>query len=733
MVRSTVADSILGGLQLAAGSRLEDESLSLKNELGKKRLRQADQDYAAGELDLSNKRVENTTNLINLAYLPDKLETERQQGVATLADTRATTRQTELGNAKSSDELIQARRASSQTDLVNGLGEGGFLNGRSANVLDVAKGRMDLVVAALNQSLPFLSTLRADGSETGATIVGLERIEPKEGKPGGWLPILAGGEKGAAPGTVNGTSDKNDIIQVFTDEQLQGHFSAGLSTALSGEGRKSPYLRANAQLDALNKSGRYDEENANVNAADQVLKPAIANSPLPIGAQRALNADINIMIANRDFDSLKTLADRIGASDEFSAMVSQYRADFDANEADRVEEETYYTSKPEFKSETRKLSEAEKSEIRRGRYNPQTGTYMAPSAEAAEAKIAELEKPTTPTSSIANTIDTAIGVISRVYPSQMRKIAPELAVQAAIEGKRKVSPEARTYTPSQSDIDSLGKFLKTPEARKIAASPEVAANVREFANNGSFDSQSLITLGKQKGEKAVLETLIAASVGFDKPEEASKFIQEGLNLTQRGQVDLSAKDAQGMKVEAATEERAQRQLNFDVARETNSMILDTIDREEGAITQVSDLIGTIKEGLVDEDFAIWDETNPVTSRTFEAAKRLGRFASMNNNGQLKQQASTALTEVTAAFMLQKAKQNTSWYESFWSDFTRANKQPSLTQLANLIVKNSDNTIAFRNPSSSAPYEGNITQSELKQLVGEAAAIQIIGNAPEVEF
>jgi len=733
MVRSTVADSILGGLQLAAGSRLEDESLSLKNELGKKRLRQADQDYASGEIKLENERLANTTNLINLAYLPDNLETERQQGVATLADTRATTRKTALGNAKSSDELIQSRRSESQLGLVNGLGEGGFLNGRSANALDVLKTRPDLVLAGLNQSLPFLSTLRKDGAETGATIVGLQRIEPKGDNPGGWVPIMSGGEKGEAPGTLNGTADENDPVQVFTDEEVQANFAAGLSTALSGEGKKSNYLRANAQLAALDRSGRYAEEDANVNAADQVLKPAIANSPLPIIAQRTLNARINTAMASRDFAALEALAEQIGATDEFSAMVSQYRADFDQKEAVRVEEGSYYTDRPEFKSETRKLSESEKSEIRRGRFNKKTGTYMPPSAEAAEARIARLEAPTTPTSSISNMLDTAIDVLTRVYPDEMRKVAPESAVQEAMKGKRKVSPDARNYRPSQSDINALSKFLKTPEARKIAASSEVEGNVREFANNGSFDSQSLITLGKQKGEKAVLETLIAASVGFDNPEEAATFIQEGLNLTQRGQLDLSAKDAQGMRVEAAAEDRQQRQLDFDVTKETNSMILDTIDREEGAVTKVSDLIGTIKEGLVDENFAIWDEANPVTSRTFEAAKRLGRLASMPNNGQLKQQATTALTEVTAAFMLQKAKQNTSWYESFWSDFTRANKQPSLTQLANLIVKNSDNTIAFRNPSSSAPYEGNITQSELKKLVGEAAAIQIIGNAPEVEF
>lgn len=708
MVQSTVGKSLLGGLSLALGSQAQDEERAGKNLLRQQAIRQ-------NNLDYQNALIDQTEKLINLSYLPDKNETERLQGLANLdstrastASTKASTQKTRLENKQTIAEQAQDAIDKADRDLVNGLGTNGFLimgeNGPSASVADIlAAGRTDIVVDGLNRSTPFLTTINQDGSETNAKISGL-RPETLNGQQG-FVPIIAGGEKGEAPATQNATSDPNDPIAFFTLEQLQSNFDAGLNSALAGKGGESNFIPALAM------SGAYEARLEAANAGDRVVKPAIAQSNLPAGAQRQLTTITNEAISKGDLDTLRQMAADLGQEEAFNALAAEERSSF----MDRFREDNpvYYTDRPEFDGgDGIKLTEEQKADIRKNR-----------SAREADKIIEALEAPRK-----QGAFGQALDFMSRIVPEEARKFLSEEQIEQAIQGKRRVEPmpsEDEMAAQKKRELNLLRDFVakKRDEGFTEAQDPEVTQDVQTYAQDGQFNADSLIRLSQDKGEAPAMRALFAALRYVDREDQA-EFLQDGINLLQRGQTDLSAQQAATMQTNIATEQRAQRQQVIDVAQAERDFRQEGLERAEGAVDKVNQSMTAISNSLFSEDFDISDPSNPTTIEAVQGIRALARDAGLPGSSRIGQQAREALPEAVAMLMFEKAQQNQTWTEWF-QNWSRGRQGVTLADMSRLLVKNDGDdpsAIGFRDPASSDIIEGGkLSITELRRLLGNEAA------------
>ena len=669
-VKSTVAKSLLGGLSLALGSQAQDEERAGKNLLRQQAIRKNNLDYQTAQIDQTEK-------LINLSYLPEKNETERLQSLANLdstlastASTKASTEKTRLENKEKRVKQTQDAIDTADIGLVDELGSNKFLNvgenGPSASVADMlSAGRGDLVLRGLNRSTPFLTTINQDGSETNAKISGL-RSETINGQQV-FVPIIAGGEKGEAPATQNATSDPNDPVAFFTLEQLQSNFDAGLNSALAGKGGESNFISALAM------SGTFEARLEAADAGDKVVKPAIAQSNLPAGAQRQLTTITNEAISKGDLDTLRQMAADLGQEEAFNTLAAQERSSFMGRF--REDNPVYYTDRPEFEGgDGIKLTEEQKADIRKSR-----------SAAEADRIIEAMEAPRK-----QGAFGQVLDFMSRVVPSEARKFLSEEQIEQAIQGKRRVEPmpsEEEMAAQKKQELSLLRDFVakKRDEGFTEAQDPEVTQDVQTYAENGQFNADSLIRLSQDKGEAPAMRAIFAALPYVDKDKQA-EFVQDGINLLQRGQTDLSAQQAATMQTNIATEQRAQRQQFIDVAQAERDFRQEGLERAEGAVDKVNQSMTAISNSLFSEDFDISDPSNPTTIEAVQGIRALARDAGLPGSSRIGQQAREALPEAVAMLMFEKAQQNQTWAEWF-QNWSRGRQGVTLADMYRLLVKN----------------------------------------------
>ncbi|MGB0358435.1 MAG: hypothetical protein ACPGC4_01195 [Litorivicinaceae bacterium] len=704
--KSTVAKSLLGGLSLALGSQAQDEERAGKNLLRKQAIRK-------NNLDFQTAQIDQTTKLLNLSYLPDELETKRKKGLADLESTEASTEKTRLENIQTRTEQAQDAIDKADRGLVDELGSNKFLNvgenGPSASVADMlSAGRGDLVLRGLNRSTPFLTTINQDGSETNAKISGL-RSETINGRQV-FVPIIAGGEKGEAPATQNATSDPNDPVAFFTLEQLQSNFDAGLNSALAGKGGESNFIPA------LSKSGTFEARLRAADAGDRVVKPAVAQSNLPAGAQRQLTTITNEAISKGDIATLRQMAVDLGQAEAFDALAAEERSSF----MDRFREDNpvYYTNRPEFEPRgvTKVLTDEEKAEIRRTNTGAQADAIIA----AAEAPMRQ------------GALGKAADYMARIVPEEARKFMTDAQLEQALEGKRRVEPtpsDAEMTEQQEAERDTLAAFIreKAKEGFPEAQDPEVQENVQIYAQNGQFNADSLIRLSQDKGEAPAMRAIFAALPYVDKEKQA-EFLQDGINLLQRGQTDLSAQQAVTMKTNIAAEERANRQQVIDVAQAEREFRREGLEIAEGAVDKVNESMTAISNSLFNDDFDISDPSNPITIDAVQGIRSLARNADLPANSKIGQEAREALPEAVAMLMFKKAEQNQTWVEWF-QNWSRSRQNVTLADMSRLLVKNRENSpsaVGFRDPGSSDIVEGGkISVTELRRLLGNDAANGVI--------
>ena len=725
-VRSTVSDSILSNLGVAFGSTAKDEERAGKNLLRQKQLQQADVDLDRSKVDLEraevglgNDRATYASSLINLSYLPDKLETERKQGLATLDSTN-------LDNDKKRFELSNTKKVDASKNVLNRLGQSNAIKVGENGVFSVDgvelmnAGETQTVLDLVNLAAPYMSTVGKDGSERPATIVGLERYENNGMK--GWVPIIRGGENGDAPATRNGTSDPNDPIAFISDGDLRAFVQSGFKAATAND-PSNGYLRSSALAGSL---GAFDSQreadNAALAGAVDVVQQAVVTSPVPQKVTRELGAVIADAVAENNVDVLREIATELGVAEEFNKVYEAKRGDYLT--AFKKDNPSYFTGRPEFVSETPPpLSEDEKAQIRKGR-----------SAVEAEKIISAREAP-----SEQGVVSKILDYAARVYPDDLRKRFSEEEVQNILKGKREVEVDAPDYVPTPKDIDAMATVVfKAAENNESPLSPEeqqqAQAHARQYAGPNGFNSQDLVRLARDEGTNAALRILIQASGGAKTQEEAFNIIQTGLNIAQRGQTDMSAQDAATMKTNAFNAETQRITAQTGAGRlafDQTQWLDEQVEAIEATTEQVNNKILSITSGIANEDFDIGDPSNPQTVKVLTEIQNLERNS--RNPGKVGVEAKAAVREMAALLILEKAKQNTTMFE-FIGNWGRSSKPASLSELSRSLVRNEDDVFAFEDPARDGNiYKGKISASELKRLVGTKVFEQLKRNAPVKEF
>jgi hypothetical protein len=381
MVQSTVADSIIAGLQLAAGTRLQDtdkltaiasrkeailnsrqerkqrealypaelQEAEAKADTASYNLRQLPEQTRLERLKLKNEINKADLELIDAtikaAFAIPKAQAELDSSEATRLGTLATTRKANLDADQADFDNFEKKSAQASGGVLDEIlltnpnaiqpKEGG---GLSVDGLSLLNSNPRAVYGAINlNNAGYFRTVSSDGAITPNKIVGINRIE--EGGQVFYVPQVLG-EDGRqtdllnpagkqAPMTKNATSSENDIVVKYTEAMLNGHIQnamvyairkgAGNSTAWQAEGFRR--LR-----DAYQSASQGE-----ITVAARVVKDAIVQSPLPENVVRETLQNMEAAVLQGDVEQMMNYAESFGIGDEF---ITELAAEMEASGKD---------------------------------------------------------------------------------------------------------------------------------------------------------------------------------------------------------------------------------------------------------------------------------------------------------------------------------------------------------------------------------------------------------------
>ena len=708
MVQSTVADSIIAGIQLAAGTRLQDtdkltaiasrkeailnsrQERKQREQLFPAQLQQAQSEAATstynlgllpeqkrGELlerDLGNQKaaVELTDATYKLGLLPETTAQDMRKAQLDIEKAEEETTGLRIGNKKAAWELDESQTAVVAGRLldqvINTAGEAISFNENNRVQVDGVRLLTEAPQAAvemLNLHEQYLTSVGRDGEETRVQLVGFDRVE-ENGQVGFIAKVAAPGAKKSAPLTRFGTSAEEDTPVIFSPERVNAFFTNAFVGAASIGGENSNAFK----VEGFKRIGEAAKEQGIIPVASGVLREAASNSALPEAAQRSLGLVIQEAIAAEDIETLTDIAKKLGISDIFA---NELQAQAEAFE-DGYLEARMKSNNPRFQD-----------------------PITAGLSNEVEANPALMYAPG--------------AVSSSIEPALSQKKAENLAII-----RQRMSAAGETFPEFVANIPKLVSLIQQRQRVLSKAEEDEVKTALDtaLAPGESLTPETFVQLIQDKPEMATgVITFFAQS--SDDPAEA---IQQMVNFLDNGDIAYG-------KEQKEDDSRARDE--FFVSEQTRLKELQESNEDE-----MLDIAGEILTHISSQDFSSSGTVNPE-----ESAKFKNNFDKLLLRAQRAKTGKTAailrdtVADVLLATMLQQGSLGVSGSAADFFSRRKGLQQLGGDRFERIVVSTDGKKIAFEDPSGpDVVFAGEISIGQLESRFGEQNTNAILKLIPE---
>ena len=699
-MRSTVAESILEGIQLAAGSRLEDSDrltsiAARKEQILASRL-QRDQSAELFPAQLQKARSDAATSTLTLADTPVRLQQEADQRDLALKESRfkvknqaAVYEQDRLGKAaeiEGKKAITAGQNIKNRTDsfaqneaelavyagrtldsLINLAGDTvSFTDGRvKLDGVTLLKMQPGIAADLINYNERYFSTINADGEEESVRITGFDQVQETENGPIGYIPkVAARGATKSAPLTKGGTAAPGDKPAIFSAEDVNQFFTNAFVGASSVGASNSKAF----QTEGYQRIGRAASEQGIINEVGSRLRAEVANSPLPENAQRAFGQAVNKAIADEDMEALAALAETTGLSKIYDIELAAQAEAFDED----------YVQKRMQSNNPRYADPITSDLTNEVDVDPSLVRATGAASSGLDEKLAEKSK-----QNIA-TVKQRMQVAGLTYPEFTANFQQLGAALKA--GNKVLNPEQEEEIKALLDEELEPGESLNPESfvRVIQKQPDVASGMMTFFAQGS--------------------------------EDPIKDLEAMDNLLKRGNVAYTA--AAGADDNQARTEFLQEQA--DKLRELGETNTD-------AIINISE---EINAHITSQDFSASGTLNPEASAKFKAnLTRIIDRASRAGGGRTatgKKVALDTIADVLRESMLQNGSLGTSGSAADFFYRRRGPQQLLGDRFERLVISSDGSKIGFEDPSGGdVVFAGELSVGQLEARFGETQTKKIL--------
>lgn len=687
MARSTVADSIIKGIQLAAGSRLEDTDRLTAIEARKEQIlssrlaRQQSEKMFPAQLQEAQSKAAKATYELGIA--PEKNALDMDSTRATTASTRATRAKTEGETRRSAREANVSNTAENagrtldvifnQSSNAISIGDTG-VRVNSTELLDKnPTAAIDLINDYEN-----LRTIRTDGSLADTRITGFQTSKV-DGRMF-YTPLVQSPETGqSVPMTKGATSGGKDEPVFFSPEDLDAFFSNAFAYVASAGGKNSGAFQVEGNRRIIEAAA---EQGALVQAST-VMKEGVKNSPAPEAAVRGLNYVLDKAMYEGDTEVLAEIARDQGLGDEFAVELAAQREAFENEYLDRRME----PSNPRYQDP---LSVGLTPEI-----EPNPALVRARGAAQKDAEVRS--------------------------ESQRAEARSELRSRMAEAGES--LPEFKANIPKLSAIIKRGgKLLNDQEEQEVRSVLNAALEPGEALSEEKF-----VEVVQQRPEIAP-NVIAFFAQAVPETEDPSKRFQALLNLAERGAADRSKNDA-------VDDQRADEQLALEQEKYNDERIANIRALQAENTDGILDVAGEILAHINGEDFSRSGKQNPAESAKFKnnmdkLVVRANR-AGAGRTAEGKQIARDTVADVLRQVMLD---QGSLGFVGDVKDFFFRRQGPQQLgggRFDRLVVSMDGSKIAFEDPSGGdVVYQGEISRGQLESIFGKRTASDLIKMIPD---
>ncbi len=695
MVRSTVADSIIKGIQLAAGSRLEDTDRLTAIEARKEQIlssrlaREQSEELFPAQLQEAQSKAAKATYELGIA--PEKNALDMDSTRATTASTRATTEKTrnETTIARTDENTKRVAENTGRTldALFNlnsraiSVNENGVRVNSAALLGDKvsATPAIDLVNDYLN-----IRTIRKDGSLADTEITGFQTSNV-DGRIF-YTPLVSSPETGqSAPMTKGATSGEKDEPVFFSEEDMDTYLTNAFVYAASLGGPNSSAFK----VEGFRRILQAASEQAPLVHAVKIIKEDAAAGPAPETAVRELENLLDKAVAVGDVEALGQIAEQQGVKETFDLELAAQREVFENDYLDK----RMTPSNPRYQDP---LSVGLTPEI-----EPNPALMRA---RGAAQKDAETQ-------------------------SEPKRAEARDELRSRMQSAGESLPELKANANRLAEVIMQGrKVLSDQEEQEVKSALNAALSPGE-----ALSEQKFVEVVQQRPE--IAPNLIAFfAQGVGKDENPTERIQALVNLAERGATDRSMNDE-------VDDQRADEQLALEQEKYNDERIASIRALQAENTDGILDVAGEILGHINGEDFSRSGKQNPAESAKFKnnmdkLVVRANR-AGAGRTAEGKQIARDTVADVLRQVMLDEGSLG---FVGDVKDFFFRRQGPQQLgggRFDRLVVSMDGSKIAFEDPSGGdVVYKGELSRGQLESIFGKRIAsdiIELIPNSQKKSF